>query len=50
MFSMLSAQDRSAEEWSKLVAEADPRMKVTSIQKPPGSHDAIIEIGFGLPN
>lgn len=52
MFSMLNAQDRSAAEWDQIVAEADPRLKVTSINKPFGSHDAIIEIKLdeGLPN
>ena len=52
MFSMLNALDRSAEEWDTLVATADPRLKVTGIQKPPGSNDAIIEIslGEGKPN
>ena len=46
MFSMLNANDRSAEEWDRIVAEADPKLKVSGINKPPGSHDAIIEIGF----
>ena len=46
MFSMLNVQDRSAEEWSKIVVAADPRLKVPSIEKPPGSHDAIIEIAL----
>lgn len=49
MFSMLNAQDRSAEEWSKIVVAADPRLKVASIEKPTGSHDAIIEILLGQP-
>lgn len=50
MFSMLNAQDRSAEEWDKIVAAADPRLRVSSIHKPFGSHDAIIEIVLDLPN
>ena len=52
MFSMLNANDRSAQEWDDVVAKADPRLKVTSINKPFGSHDAIIEIKLdaGLPN
>lgn len=50
MFSMLNAQDRSAEEWSKIVVAANPRLKVTSIEKPTGSHDAIIEIVLGQLN
>ena len=44
MFSMLNAQDRSAEECSKIVKAADPRLRVASIGKPTESHDAIIEI------
>ena len=44
MFSMLNAQDRSAEEWSKIVVAADPILRVASIEKPTGSHDVIIEI------
>ncbi|KAI4159295.1 MAG: hypothetical protein LQ342_006699 [Letrouitia transgressa] len=50
MFSMLNAQDRSAEEWSTIVKQADPRLRVSDIQKPPGSHDAVIEISLELPN
>lgn len=50
MFSMLNAQDRSAEEWSTIVKQADPRLIVSDIQKPPGSHDAVIEISLELPN
>ena len=50
MFSMLNVQDRSAEERSKIVFAADPSLKVASIEKPTGSHDAIIEIVLGQPN
>ena len=50
MFSMLNAQDRSAEEWSKIVVAADPRLRVASVAKPTGSHDAIIEIILGQLN
>ena len=50
MFSMLNAQDRSAEEWSKSVVAADPRLSVASIAKPTRSHDAIIEIVLGQLN
>ncbi len=44
MFSLLNAQERSAEEWSKIVVAADPGLRVASIEKPTGRHDAIIEI------
>ena len=47
MFSMLKAQDRSADEWSKIVGAADPRLKVASIEKPTGSNDAIIGVVLG---
>ena len=50
MFSMLNAQDRSREEWDKIVAESDPSLRVSSVNKPSGSHDAIIEIVKDLPN
>ena len=49
MFSMLNALDRSAEEWAKIVTVADPRLRVSNIHKPPGSHDAIIEIVIDQP-
>lgn len=49
MFSMLNGQDRSAE-WSKIIVAADPRLKVASIEKPTGTHDAIIEIVLGQSN
>ena len=49
MFSMLNAQDRSAE-WSKTIVAADPRLKVASIEKPTESHDAIIETVLGQSN
>ncbi|KAL9037470.1 MAG: hypothetical protein Q9214_005690 [Letrouitia sp. 1 TL-2023] len=50
MFSVLSAQDGSAEEWTSIVKKADPRPSLGRIEKPPGSHDAVIEIVFGYPN
>ena len=50
MFSMLNAQDRSREEWATLVAKADPRLRVNSVNKPDGSHDAVIEVVMSHPN
>ena len=50
MFSMLNSQDRSAEEWSKIIVAADPRLRVASIEKPTGTHDAIIEVVLGQSN
>ncbi|KAL2054933.1 hypothetical protein ABVK25_004755 [Lepraria finkii] len=44
MFTMLNSQERSADEWARLVAAADPRLKIASIQKPPGSDDSVIEV------
>ena len=44
MFTMLNAQERSADEWARLVAAADPRLRIASIQKPPGSDDSVIEV------
>ena len=41
---MPNAQVRSADECSNIVKAADPRLRVASIEKPTGSHDAIIEI------
>lgn len=50
MFTVLNAQDRSADEWASIVKKADPRLSLGRIEKPAGSHDAIIEIIFGYPN
>ena len=44
MFSILNTQDRSAEGCSKVVKAADPRLRVASIGKPTGSHNAAVEI------
>ena len=44
MFTMLNSQERSADEWARLVAAADPRLQIASIQKPPGSDDSVIEV------
>lgn len=44
MFSMLNSQERSKDEWGQLVAAADPRLRIASIEKPLGSDDSIIEI------
>ena len=44
MFSMLNSQERSKDEWVQLVAAADPRLRIASIEKPMGSDDSIIEV------
>ena len=44
MFAVLNAQDRSAEEWGSVVEKANPRLSLGKITKPPGSHDAVIEV------
>ena len=50
MFAVLNAQDRSADEWSMIVKKADPRLSLGKISKPAGSHDAVIEVLFDVPN
>ena len=44
MFSMLNLQERGRDQWAQLVAAADPRLRIASIEKPLGSEDSIIEI------
>ncbi|KAL4912430.1 O-methyltransferase [Aspergillus aurantiobrunneus] len=46
MLQMLNTQERSEEDWQRVVAAADPRLQILGIYKPEGSWDSIIEIGF----
>lgn len=46
MFNMLQAQERSVQDWEKVVAKADPRLELTGFRRAPGSVDSLIEITF----
>ena len=44
MFSKYNSQERGKDEWAQLVAAADPRLRIASIEKPLGSDDSVIEV------
>lgn len=44
MLTLTNAKERDAEQWSRLMKETDPRLRIKSITMPPGSAMAIIEV------
>ena len=47
IFDMFNSQERSKDEWTQLVAAANPRLRIASIEKPLGNDDSIIEGALG---
>ncbi|KAF2484753.1 O-methyltransferase-domain-containing protein [Neohortaea acidophila] len=47
MMVQFNALEREAADWEALIKMADERLEVTSISKPPGSHNSIVEVVVG---
>lgn len=46
MWTLVGAQERSVEQWHRLLGRTDKRLKLLSLKVPVGSEHAMIEIGF----
>ncbi len=44
MLALANAQERTIEDWTALLAQADPRLEIISVNRPPGSYPSIIEV------
>ncbi len=46
MMTTFNANEREIEDWTSLFAQADPRLKLHDVIRPPGSVNSILEIIF----
>ena len=47
MMTTFNAKEREIEDWTSLFAQADPRLKLHNVIRPPGSVNSILEVVFG---